>query len=104
MNLIEKIINRKYTIDEILNTGVIHCKTEQEMIKVFKVLEEMDLKWATGKELLEKIPWDEYKTETCVEVENGKVYYADCSYYAKYCPSLRIYSFEELAQIENKII
>ena len=96
MNLIEKIINRKYTIDEVLNTGVIHCKTKQEMIKVFKALEKMGLKWATGKELLERIPWEEYETETCVEVENGKVYYANCSYYVENQPQSKIYSFEEL--------
>ena len=96
MNLIEKIINRKYKIDEVLNTGVIHCKTEQEMIKVLKVLEKMGLKWASGRELLERIPWVEFKTETCIEAENGKVYYTECSYYAENYPSFRIYSFEEL--------
>ena len=96
MNLIEKIINRKYKIDEVLNTGVIHCKTEQEMIKVLKALEKMGLKWVSGKELLERIPWNMYTTETCVEVENGKVYYAERSYYVENQPQSRIYSFEEL--------
>ena len=96
MNLIEKIINRKYTIDEVLNTGVIHCKTQQEMIEVLKALEKMGLKWASGKELFERIPWDEYGTETCVEVDNGKVFYANCSYYVEIQPQSKIYSFEEL--------
>ena len=103
MDLIKKIINKKFRIDKVLNVGIIHCKTEQELIKLFKVLTKYGYKWVSGEELLKELKWNRYTTETCIRTKNGKVYFADYAYYKKYQPQSRIYSFEELVfEISDK--
>ena len=66
------------TIEEFMNNAfVVHCVTPYEADQLLKVLANRDVRWSTGKHILEETHWGVYENETCYEVCNYGMQFAD---------------------------
>ena len=75
----------------------IHCKTEEQAIKLLKEFDKIDKKWASGNSYLEVNCWNEYEEDTCYSNSNG---YTFINWYKK--NNYKIYDFEDVDFEEEK--
>ena len=69
--------------DKILNNKVaVHCTTESEAIGFMKWCRENEIKWTNGEVCSDKsCEWDTYKEDTCYDIVNKRLYFADKEHY-----------------------
>lgn len=57
-------------LKELSNT-VVNCKTQEEWNKLMDLLREESIKWKGGQKLQNYGKWEEYKSETCIDIGSG---------------------------------
>ena len=75
----------------------IHCKMEEQAIKLLKEFDKMGKKWASGNSYLEVNCWNGYEEDTCYSNNNG---YTFINWYKE--NNYKIYDFEDVDFEEKK--
>ena len=97
MNLIEKFTKNKIFLKNIFyNNGIIHCKTAQEAEKICIELNKLGCVWNNNETLIDNNEWNVNKEDTCYEIINKKMFYAEIEYFLTYKKNKTIYEYEQI--------
>lgn len=86
--------NNKITLEEFWNSKellAIHCKTEEQAIKLLEVFDKLGKKWLCGNSYLESNYWEANKEDNCYNNTNQ---YEDIRWYKH--KKYKIYEFDDV--------
>lgn len=92
--------NNKITLEEFWNSKellAIHCKTEEQAIKLLEVFDKLGKKWRDGSKYLEYIYWEYEEENTCYDNTNG---YSPLKWYKE--NDYKVYEFDDVDFEENQ--
>lgn len=96
--------NNKITLEEFWKSEeklAIHCKMEEQAIKLLKEFDKMGKKWKSRDSYKKNILWYSYKEKTCYDNSNGygPIYWYNGNEYTG--DEYKVYEFEDVI-IEEK--
>lgn len=92
----------KITLEEFWKSEedlAIHCKTEEQAIKLCKAFDKMGKKWRSGERYIDDNCWGECEENTCYDNDNNDNGYCHVNFYKTY--NYKIYEFEDVI-LEDK--
>lgn len=65
--------------DKVYLGKAVHCNTEKKANHFLKLADSVGYRWVSGKSLIEKNRWKQYKEETCYFITNKGISHGDSS-------------------------